>query len=1523
MNGIILQPKKFVGLHSHSTFSIGDAIGRPEDHIEFAIKNGMDALALTDHGNMNGLSHQYLYWENKLKKSGSAFRPLYGNETYFVSSLKDWQTLYDSEQQKKSLEREEKKKKQFQEKVQGLMDPFASTKEDLVILTDTNKLDENLQGDTGVENESESKSNRWKNPLYQRNHLVLLPKNSEGLKALFACTSYSFIDGYYRYPRMDFEILEKHAKGNLIALSACVGGFLAKIVFDNQETITDWEQFKPNDENFEKIQKELSETVSRFQHVLGKENFYIELQQNSLSAQHLVNYHLIECSKRTGAQLVTTVDAHYSHPDHWREREIYRAMARLQFNKKQEVGSKEKTGMEVEIPKSIDELKCELYPKNAEQVWESFLRYSKEYDFYDHKLVAESIERTHDIAHNQIDKNIQIDKRIKLPSVKTLVDKDALQRLCETLGDDPGEDAMAFAQLKKLVLEGARWRQVDQRDEYIQRLKTELTVIKHLNFSKYFLTYYKVIELISKKCLIGIGRGSAGSSAVAFVLGITNIDPIKHNLLFSRFLTPNKKGNPDIDIDVSDRDVALKLISEFFGEDNVIAVSNFNQLQMRSLIKDACRVNGVTFEEANEITQQIEAETKAAARQEPGFDATQWFLTYEAAENDSVTFRNMIAKYPELEKTIKVLFKNNRNLSRHAGGVIITENARENMPIVKSGGVLQTPWTEGTNYRHLEAFGFLKFDILGLGTLRMFESCIKRIIKNKQGIKYPTFEHVKTFYQKNLIENSLDDIKVYKHVYWKKNFAGIFQFVRPQVQEMVSKIKPTCIGDLSAITSLFRPGPLCLSGDSDILIKVSKWGQPGVKKQVCQYKTIEQLYREFNFPLPHGRYKYDICSIDEKSKKIISNKIVGVCRSGKKEVYEIEVRARLTTYNAATNRRSRGPRFLKIKSTLDHRFLTIDGWKRLKDIVPGEYLLFMNRSSSVRSRRKGILGERNFNNIAFKHYRHKCIFCNWQNGSLDVNHVNGNRYINNSANNLCFVCPNHHREITEGTITEKEVRIGMKKHELPMTRDIRAIKYLDKRLVGVQETYDIEVGGPNHNFIAGGFVVHNSIGAEKIYLRNRKNSTEIEYRHPLLKEVLEETSGIILYQEQLQQIYHKLAGVPLDETDDIRKAFTKKEIANREESEKERRRLCEEFVVRCKKVNDIPEHVSTEIFEEMEKYTKYSFNKSHSFSYSIISYFCSWLLTYYPEEWIATYVDYCIEDKGKVAGYDDPKAVALGEVRALGYNLTKADINLSDKEFAVKDQTKELIPSFGSIKGIGSAAQKEIYQYRPYNSIEDLLWNSDALTWRHSKFNKKAMSSLIKLEALDSMGLVGTDKPFQNYRQLHHVVVDSAETLKRAISRKKNKNHKEVLESLISEAKTITDWSSSEKMEFAKELLGSIETGMIVTPEVRQFFEESDIKSIDDIENQKTIYWAIAQECKFATTKTGKKYCRLKLLGDSGVSYLCFVWNFIPGKDVPFPDNSLIVGSFKKSDFGLSASFGKLSLLNHVSPEGELNQKDN
>ena len=349
----------------------------------------------------------------------------------------------------------------------------------------------------------------------------------------------------------------------LIVSTACVGGLPASIAIRGEA----------QGDTFDEIQKNLQNMSDRFVDAVGLENFNLEIQFNNLGIQHTTNKHLIALSESTGIPLVATADSHYYGKNLWEARELYRKLGRM--------GAR---GGELKLLPTFDELKCELYPKNATQMWEEFQLNYDMYDFYNGKeeLVKSAIERTYDIAWDQCEE-VWFDTSAKLPNFGS------------------GEKS-AFAELVDQVKAGIISMNLHEKPEYIKRAKEELDIIKKLGFENYFLTLTSVFEKAKKSTIIGPGRGSGGGSLVNYVLEITHIDPIKYGLLFERFLGLHKASWPDIDTDVGDRDVLIDVSKEMFGEDSVIPVSNFNTLKLKSLVKDVSKFYGVPFDEVNNMT---------------------------------------------------------------------------------------------------------------------------------------------------------------------------------------------------------------------------------------------------------------------------------------------------------------------------------------------------------------------------------------------------------------------------------------------------------------------------------------------------------------------------------------------------------------------------------------------------------------------------------------------------------------------------------------------------------------------------------------------------------------------------------------------------------------------------------------------------------------------------------------------------------------------------------------------------------
>ena len=615
------------------------------------------------------------------------------------------------------------------------------------------------------------------------------------------------------------------------------------------------------------------------------------------------------------------------------------------------------------------------------------------------------------------------------------------------------------------------------------------------------------------------------------------------------------------------------------------------------------------------------------------------------------------------------------NCGRHAGGVVLTDSPleKENMPLIIGGKdtkrSLQTPWTEGVNYRMLEHFGFLKFDFLALGTLRIFEKTVEKVLKKTTGRKHIRFEEIKKWFADNLSpdNNPMTDMNVYKNVFWDGNYMSIFQFVKPNTQSFMRRMKPTCIRDIAIATSIHRPGPLSLK-------------------------------------------------VDEK------------------------------------------------------------------------------------------------------------------------------------------------------------------------------------------------------------------------FLQNRENHDNLKYEHPLLREVLESTENLLIFQEQLQLIYHKLCGIPLDETDGVRKAFTKKEINNKEKAAAERDKLKGEFMRLSKENAGVDEKMSSKFFDNMSALVAYSFNLSHAVSYSIATYQCAHFLTYHPDEWVTSCLDYNATEKGKVVGQDDPKATSMREAQKLGYKFAKPDINWSGQGYDMHPtEPKVIVPGFTSIKGIGMAALQEIYANRPYKTLEDLLITPNG-QWRHSKFNKKALGSLIQLEGFDSLGFVGPNKQVENYKQLYNIILGNYDNLKRISGLKKNNDIRPVLQQLILEQKGVPDWTREEKIGFWLALAGSVNMDLVLDERYVKVINQYGLVSIDAVPEPepnsvvKDMVWFIVKSVAAKTSKAGKPYLEMKVNGEKFVDITLRLWNVANAEAVvkngAIKKNSLMCGEVKRDNFGFSTFYKSIASLLEASNHADRDDSD-
>ena len=581
-----------------------------------------------------------------------------------------------------------------------------------------------------------------KGPREYNNHLILLAMNNQGYRNLCKLVSLGYMEGFYYKPRIDKELL-RELNGGLIALSACLQGEVSQAL---------------NYGIYEKA-KTAAETYAA---IFG-DRYYIEIQDNKLAEQEKVNRQLVELAKELSLPVVATNDCHYGERADFHAHDVLLCV---------------QTGKNVSDENRLKLETDELYLKSAEEMNQGF------------DYCPGAVERTLEIADRcNVDiefgkyhfPNFTPPKEISLDDYLDELARAGLEQRIEGI-TDPGT-----------------------RKGYYERLEYELDVIKRMKFPGYFLVVADFINYAKQSGIpVGPGRGSSAGSLVAYALKITDLDPIRHVLLFERFLNPERRSMPDIDVDfcIRGRAQVIQYVKDKYGADRVAQIATFGTLKAKAAIRDVGRAIGMSFAETDAIAKLIPAPKQ-------GFD----YPLTEAMK--------MEPRLPEMMKgdpRVKTLIEHAlrleglvRHASTHAAGVVLS-----NLPLVdylplfvdKEGGIV-------TQYDMscVEKIGLVKFDFLGLKTLTLIHDCLK-LIEATRGEKIDI----------NRLE--LDDKKTYRTL-CSGNTTGVFQLESTGIREMTVKIRPNCFEDLVAILALYRPGPLD-SGMAEEYIK-RKHGKEKIK----------------------------------------------------------------------------------------------------------------------------------------------------------------------------------------------------------------------------------------------------------------------------------------------------------------------------------------------------------------------------------------------------------------------------------------------------------------------------------------------------------------------------------------------------------------------------------------------------------------------------------------------------------------------------------------------------------------------
>ncbi len=902
------------------------------------------------------------------------------------------------------------------------------------------------------------------------NHLVLLCENERGYRNLVKLASLAYVEGYYYKPRIDKDLLARHADG-LIALSACLRGEVAAALSaDHYETAR--------------------QSAYDLQDIFGKGSFYLEIQDQGVPEERRINPHLARLARETGIPLLATNDCHY----------LTQASARAQ-----EVLMCIQTGKTLSDANRMKFASDQFYFKSYEEMMQVFGE------------IPEAVTRTSEVAARcnvHLEKRQHVFPQFEVPAGETL---DTFFEKVARLGFDERRK-----NLEKLRAEG---RLRNPLEVYEERLSREIELIKQMKFVGYFLIVWDFIRFARERSIpVGPGRGSATGSLVSYALHITDVDPLQNDLLFERFLNPERITFPDIDIDfcMRRRGEVINYVTEKYGRENVSQIITFGTMGAKAVIRDAGRALDLPFAEVDRIAKQVPNVLN---------------ITLEEALQQSPELRQMKESDTRLADLMAVAMSLegfSRHASTHAAGVVISpQPLQEIVPLYKSS---KDELTTQYAMDDLEKIGLLKMDFLGLTTLTLLDDAVK-LIRSTRG------EEI------DLSQLDTGDAATYD-LLGKGLTGGIFQFESRGMTDILRRVKPNRLSDLTALNALYRPGPI-------------------------------QMIDDF-----------------------IARK------TGRKKV-----------------------------------------------------------------------------------------------------------------------------------------------------------------------TYDL----------------------------------------PQLEEILSETYGVIVYQEQVMQIAASVAGFSLGEADVLRRAMGKKK---REEMVAMR----DKFMAGAAK-NNIPAKKAEKLFDLMEQFAGYGFNKSHSAAYALIAYQTAYLKTHYPVEFMASLLTAEIGNQEKLTHY-------LNRCRDMGIGILPPDVNSSDRTFTPSGESIRF--GLTAIKNAGEAAIESVIEARKklgrFDNLYQFCENVDLRL-----LNKRVIESLIRAGAMDSLGA---------HRAQMMAALDRAMELGQNRQRQQAAGQGGLFGSAAglepvraAPMPDVADWTEGEKLAGEKDVLGFYITGHPLEKfkEALASLTVTNTSSLEDIQHESTI----------------------------------------------------------------------------------------
>src|SRR5438552_8367930 len=588
------------------------------------------------------------------------------------------------------------------------------------------------------------------------NHLLVLAENEEGYRNLVKITSEASLHGFYYKPRVSKKFLAEHAKG-LIALSGCLKGEVAEFLMEDKYDAA-------------------RAAAGTYADIFGKQNFFLEIQDQRLEMEHRIHPGLFQLQKDVGLPLVATNDSHYLCEDDAHAQDV---MVCIQ------------TGKSIQDPNRMKFQGTGFYVKSHDEMYQVI------------KDSPDVLSRTLAIAercHVQLAKVSNPFPHFDVPAGYTL---DSYFEHVTREGFARRLEAIRSKSSAGLLKHGIA--------EYEQRLAREIGIIQQMKFSGYFLIVWDFVCYAREHDIpVGPGRGSAAGSLVSYSLNITDLDPLQYELFFERFLNPERVSMPDIDMDfcMNRRGEVIAYVTRKYGRENVAQIITFGTMKAKAVVRDVGRVLEMPFADVDKVAKQIPAALD---------------MTLEKALEENPILREMEKNDPKVKELLSVarrLEGMTRHASVHAAGVVIAPKAiTEYAPLYKGArDEIVTQWS----MKEIERVGLLKMDFLGLSTLTLIYDAI-------EDIKRTTGEAL------DIDRLPLDDAKTYQ-LFQEGQTYGIFQFESSGMRDILRKSKPQRLDDLIALNALYRPGPL-RSGMVDDWI-ARKQGKTEVAYELPQLEPI-------------------------------------------------------------------------------------------------------------------------------------------------------------------------------------------------------------------------------------------------------------------------------------------------------------------------------------------------------------------------------------------------------------------------------------------------------------------------------------------------------------------------------------------------------------------------------------------------------------------------------------------------------------------------------------------------------------